>query len=146
MRDRKRGQLIAFVRAELGRDVPLVPATWRVSPIANRWAAIDPPGAREPFLARLIMRSGANPDRALLVCIGEPVTLAFLASTIAADALPWTQTWPDLDALLEDTRPGVVALRGTWPDERHPAAPGGTPLIGIHTHVAGWLGDTARRA
>lgn len=135
--------LVAFIRADAVLDVPVVPGSWDVSPESNRWASIYPGGRGGVFFhARLIARASGNPGRAVFVCTGSPGVLAVLAARIAADGLPWTQTWATLAALRADAGATASAIKAAWPDERpHTwSGPPGAPVDGgpIGTLVALW--------
>lgn len=113
--------LLAFIRAEPSRDVPLVPASWDVTVEDNRWSTLYPLGRDQPgvfFHARLIARASGNPLRAVFVCTGAPGVLQRLADRIAADRLPWTQTWATLAALRADSGATATAIKAAWTDER----------------------------
>lgn len=128
--------LIAFIRADPALDVPIVPAQWDVSIESNRWATLYPAQRGGVFFhARLIARASGNPGRAVFVCTGAPGVLAVLAARIAADALPWTQTWATLAALRADAGATATAIKAAWPDER----PGGVgTLVALWARMAGF--------
>lgn len=131
--------LLAFIRADAVLDVPVTPGSWDVVPADNRWCAAYPLGrvARPDvfFHARLIARASGNPGRALFVCTGPAAVLSRLATQIAADGLPWTQTWASLPALRADAGTTATAIKAAWPDER----PGGTgTLVALWARMAGF--------
>lgn len=146
--------LLAFIRADAALDVPLVPGTWDVAAESNRWASVYPLGRiASPgvcFYARLIARASGNPTRALFVCTGAPGVLSRLATMIAADGLPWTQTWATLAALRADGGATATAVKAAWPDERRHAfdaqgtdlGPVGT-LVALYGRMAGFDGEDA---
>lgn len=128
--------LVAFIRAEPARDVPIVPAGWELIAESDRWCSIYPlTRARNDviFHARLILRQPAQPGRALFVCTGRAVVLDRLAAAIAADNLAWTRTWPTLEELRIDPSPAVAALRSAWPDGRVRPVLSGVPGEGTMT-------------
>jgi|SRR6478609_5882287 len=150
--------LLCYVRAQPApTDAPLVPLAWDVVPESNRWATLYPLGrdARPDvfFHARLIARASGNPQRAAFVCTGPAGVLARLATQIAADSLPWTQTWATLAALRADGGATATAIKAQWPDERPhvwsgpPAAPvDGGPigtLVALYARMAGFDSEDA---
>lgn len=128
--------LIAFIRADPALDVPVVPGTWDLVPESNRWATVYPLGRSDGrfFCARLIARASGNPQRAVFVCVGSAGMLAALAARIAADGLPWTQTWATLGALRADGGATATAIKAQWIDERPSGA--GT-LVALWARMAG---------
>ncbi len=138
----RRGTLLAYVRAEVSVAAPLVPASWDRTLEDNRWCTIYPAGRDNFFQARLTARNLTLLQRAFFVCVGPPVMLQHLADAIAGDALPWTQTWADLPTFRADLLPLATAIRAEWPDERHPASPGGL-LVRLHARLAGFQDDDA---
>lgn len=144
--------LIALIRAEAGRDVPVVPGSWELLAESNRWASIYPLGRDQGavmFCARLMFRQAAQPTRALFVCTGPAAVLSRLADAIAADGLPWTQTWASLAALRADAGVIATAVKAAWPDER-PRTNAGTlaaPVMGsvvtLPARMAGALSEDA---
>lgn len=134
--------LVAFVRADAVIDVPLIPGAWELTRHDNRWCTVYPLGREDGrrFHARLIARAAGNPQRALFVCTGAQAMLDALAARIAADALPWTQTWPTLAALRADAGATATAIRAAWPDERPNA---GSTLVALWARMAGALGEDA---
>lgn len=131
--------LIAYIRADPSIDTPVVPVTWEVSVENNRWTTLYPLGrGGVSFFARLIARTSGTPTRALFICTGGTVVLNRLASQIATDGLPWTQTWTNLPALRADAGALAVAIRAAWPDER----PGGLgSLVGLYSRMASFPSD-----
>lgn len=144
----RRGTLLAYVRAHQTLDQPLVPGSWEVMQGDSRWASVWPLGRTanpDTFFHcwMAIRRAGFTPHRGLFVCTGAPSVLQALADRIAADALPWTLTWPSLAAFRADATASVVTLRGEYPDER---PPGGVPLVALWSRMAGWLDDDGEGA
>lgn len=134
--------LIAFIRADAVLDVPMVPGAWELTQHTNRWCTVYPLGREDgrSFNARLVARASGNPQRAIFVCTGGAAMLTALANRIAADALPWTQTWPTLAALRGDAGATARAIRAAWPDERPDA---GSTLVALWARMAGSLGEDA---
>lgn len=140
--------LIALIRAELGRDVPVVPGSWELVPEDNRWSSIYPLGKDQPAVvlhARLMLRQAGQPQRALFVCTGPAQVLSRLSTAIAADGLPWTQTWASLAALRADAGLVASAVKSAWPDDR-PRANTGTLASPVLVPVGNVLALPARMA
>jgi hypothetical protein len=141
--------LIALIRAEASRDAPMIPGSWDCTVGPDRWSVIYPLGrVASPgvfFHARLVLRDGTNPQRAVFVCTGPRAVLDRLANAIAADALAWTRTWLTLAALRADASAPAVAIRNAWPDER-PRDANGNPIGASVAHfprVAGFEAEDA---
>jgi hypothetical protein len=146
--------LIALIRADDVLDMPVVPGSWDAEVESNRWATVWPLGRGGVFFhARLILRQSGNPTRAVFVCTGAAATLSRLATQIAADALPWTQTWASLSALRADAGAVATSIKTAWPDERPHAYTGGPgayvdggsvgTLVALYGRMAGFGGEDA---
>lgn len=137
--------LIALIRAEPAPiDAPLIPTAWDHVEESDRWSTVYPLGrlARPGvfFHARLVLRDGTTPTRALFVCTGARVVLDHLAARIASDALAWTRTWLTLADLRADGGAVAVAIRNAWPDER---PEGAGALVAHWRRMAGFGGEDA---
>jgi hypothetical protein len=134
--------LLAFIRADATRDVPVVPGTWEVVVEDRRWSSVYPLGRADGrfFSARLIARQSGTPTHAMFVCTGPSAMLTRLANQIGTDGLGFTQTWPSLPALRADAGATATAIKAAWPDER-PLDGSGTPvgtLVAHYARVAGF--------
>lgn len=142
--------LLAYIRAEAAPiDAPLIPASWRRTIEADRWASVYPLGRVERpdvfFHARLMLRHPTTPTRAVFVCTGPRVVLDHLAARIAGDALPWSRTWLTIAELRDDSTQLATQMRALWPDER-PLDGAGEPIGTLVAHLRRMAGHEAEAA
>ena len=139
-----RSSLVALIRAEAApSSAPVVPGSWDVTHEDAGWSSVYPLGRADGrcFHARLLGRTAAL--RGVFVVLGSPALLQALSDRIAADALPWTATWPGIAALRADSGASAVAVKAAWQDDR-PRDEGDQPigtLVAMRAAMAGFTDD-----